>query len=303
MTLRDLLTMVLLAAIWGGSFLFLKIAAPALGPLAVAGLRVAGAALVLAPLVTWRGQWHSLRAVWPTVLLASMISCVLPFIGLSWAAQRLPAGPLSILNATTPMWGALIAWLWSREPLGALRVLGLSMGFGGVVWLARHQAPGELALDPWSVMAALSSTLMYAVAVHHSKRHLSGLPPLALSAGLLSGAAAALLLPVLWTGPQPLDATVHPAGWSAVQWPVWFALGALSVFCTGLAYAIFYRLIERVGPSRALNVTFLIPPFGMLWGWLWLDEAITGTMLVCAGIIVAGTFMSSLTSEPTSKKP
>ncbi len=303
MNWRDLLTMGLLGAIWGGSFLFLKIVAPALGPLAVAALRVTGAALVLVPIVAWQGQWRALRPVWPTVLVASLMSCVLPFIGLSWAAQRLPAGPLSILNATTPMWGALVAWLWTREPLGRLRLLGLLMGFGGVAWLALHRVPGELTLDPWSVAAALASTLMYAVAVHHSKRHLSGMPPLALSAGLLGGAASTLLWPALWIGPQPLDSVHTPAEWSHVAWPVWTALGALSVFCTGWAYAIFYRLIERVGPSRALNVTFLIPPFGMLWGWLWLDEAITGTMLACAAVIVAGTFLSSLNPEAHSKKP
>jgi drug/metabolite transporter (DMT)-like permease len=303
MSPRDVLTMLLLAGIWGGSFLFLKIVSPALGPVAVAGLRVAGAAMVLAPLVLWRGHGASLRPVWRMVLLSSLISCVLPFMGLSWAAQRLPAGPLSVLNATTPMWGALVGWFWHREPLGPQRVVGLTLGFAGVAWLAHHRAPGELVIDPQAVAVALASTLMYAIAVHHSKQHLRHLPPMALSAGLLSGATLMLLPATLWLGPQPMHSPDLHAHWSAVRWPVWAALAALAVFCTGWAYAIFYRLIERVGPSRALNVTFLIPPFGMLWGWLWLDERVTGTMLLSASIIVAGTFMSSLQLESPSKKP
>lgn len=299
----DRLTLLLLAAVWGASFLFLRIAAPAVGPVALAALRGAGAALTLLPLVIWHRQLRALGAVWPMVLVSSLLSCVLPFIGLSWAAQSLPAGPLSVLNATTPMWGALVGWLWSREPLGGKRLSGLILGMVGVVWLAEDRSGLGASLPPAAIAAALASTLMYAVAVHHSKKYLAGLPPLAVSAGLLSSTAALLIGPALWMGPQPapsMAATVHQ--WSDVPMTVWAALAALATICTGLAYALFYRLIERIGASRALSVAFLIPPFGMLWGALWLDEPISLTMLLSAGVILSGTLLSASGQPATSDR-
>ncbi|TBO32854.1 DMT family transporter [Aquabacterium lacunae] len=298
MSPRDALVFLLLAAIWGGSFLFLRLTAPALGPLAVAALRTTGAALVLLPLVLWQGQWRALQPVWRTVLVSAMLSCVLPFMGLSWAAQHLPAGPLSVLNATAPMWSALLAWAWRGESLGRAKALGLSLGFGGVMWLALHRGADAASLDPLAVAVALGSTLMYALAVDHSKRHLPGLPPIALSAALMVCTAAALLGPALWWGPQatlpsPTGSPMPGSAWAEVSLGVWAALAALATLCTGLAYVMFYGLIERIGPSTALNVVFLIPPFGMLWGWLWLDEAITLDMLLSAGVIVLGTFLAS----------
>jgi drug/metabolite transporter (DMT)-like permease len=303
MSLRDGVVFVLLAAIWGGSFLFLRISAPALGPLGVAALRTTGAALVLMPLVLWRGQWRGLLPVWRVVLLSALLSCVLPFLGLSWAAQHLPAGPLSVLNATAPMWSALLAWVVRGQALGRAKVLGLSLGFGGVMWLALHRGANAAALDPWAVTAALASTLMYAIAVDHSKRHLSGLPPVTLSAALMLCTAALLLGPALWWGPQSgLPTATGDAlpwhAWAGVSGTVWAAITALAVACTGLAYVMFYRLIERVGPSTALNVVFLIPPFGMLWGALWLDEAVTPDMLLSAAVIVLGTFLASRSTKP-----
>lgn len=306
MSLRDALIFLMLAAIWGGSFLFLRISAPALGPLAVAALRTTGAALVLMPVVLWHRQWHGLLPVWRTVLLSAMLSCVLPFLGLSWAAQHLPAGPLSVLNATAPMWSALLAWRVRGQALGRAKAMGLALGFGGVMWLALHRGAHAASLDPWAVAAALASTLMYAIAVDHSKHHLSGLPPVTLSAALMLCTAALLLAPALWWGPQP--ALPSPAGsalpwraWAEVSGTVWAAITALAVACTGLAYVMFYGLIDRVGPSTALNVVFLIPPFGMLWGALWLGERITLDMALSAGVIVLGTFLASRSGTPKHK--
>lgn len=298
MSARDALVFVSLAAIWGGSFLFLRLTAPTLGPLAVAALRTTGAALVLLPLVLWHRQWRPLVPLWRTVLVSACISCVLPFIGLSWAAQHLPAGPLSVLNATAPMWSAALAWAWRGEALGRAKAMGLGLGFGGVLWLALHRGADAASLDPAAVVVALGSTLMYAMAVDHSKRHLPGLPPMALSAALMVCTAALLLGPALWWGPQaalpsPSGAPLPWRAWAEVGGHVWAALLALAAVCTGLAYLMFYDLIERVGPTTALNVVFLIPPFGMLWGWLWLDESVTTDMLLAAGVIVLGTFLAS----------
>jgi len=307
MTPRDALIFLSLAAIWGGSFLFLRVTAPALGPLAVAALRTTGAALVLLPLVLWQGQWRGLRPVWRTLLWSATISCVLPFIGLSWAAQHLPAGPLSVLNATAPMWSALVAWGLRGEILGRSKALGLGLGFGGVIWLALHRGTDSVSLDPLAVVVALGSTLMYAMALDHSKRHLSGLPPITLSAALMVCTAAMLLGPALWWGPQPALPSPHGSAlpwlaWGEVDATVWLALLALAAVCTGLAYVMFFGLTERTGPGTALNVVFLIPPFGMLWGWLCLGEAVSLDMLLSAGVIVLGTFLASRSVTP-SKKP
>jgi drug/metabolite transporter (DMT)-like permease len=146
--LSDGLEMLLLSAIWGASFLFLRVAAPQVGPVAVAAFRIAGAALVLMPLVIWRGQWSMFKGRWPTLMAASLISCVLPFMGLSKAAQTLPAGPLSVLNATTPMWAAVLGWWLFQEPLGWRRAMGLLVGLLGVAWLADHRNGGLKACPP-----------------------------------------------------------------------------------------------------------------------------------------------------------
>jgi drug/metabolite transporter (DMT)-like permease len=292
----DALVMLLLAAIWGGSFLFLRIAAPVVGPVAVAAIRTLGAALVLVPLVLMQGQWGALRGRGWHLGVAALLSCVLPFIGLSKASQLLPSGPLSVLNATTPMWGALVGWLWGGDKLGRQRLAGLLLGALGVVWLAEQRSGLGGPMPGLPVVLALGSTLMYAIGVHHSKRYLAGLPPLALSAGMLGISALMLMGPALWLGPMPLHPTMNvPERWAHVGLPVWSALAALAVMCTGLAYALFYRLIDRIGPSRAMTVTFLIPPFGMLWGALWLDEPITWPMLACACVIVLGTVLSTQT--------
>lgn len=313
MSVGDWLEMLLLSAVWGASFLFLRMAAPQVGPVAVAAFRITGAALVLLPLVIWRGQWQHFSGRWGTLLVACLLSCVLPFVGLSRAAQTLPAGPLSVLNATTPMWVALLGWAFFGEPMGWRRVLGLSLGLAGVAWLAQHRSGGlSQPLDLTAVGMALGSTWLYALAIHHSRHFLKGLAPLAVSAGILLCGALLLFVPALAWGPQPSSAAGEPPhlaafasaaalqAWSEVPAQVWWALAALAALCTGLAYALFYRLIDRIGATRAVSVTFLIPPFAMLWSHLWLDEAVSVNMLVGAGVVLAGTL---LTAMPAASKP
>jgi drug/metabolite transporter (DMT)-like permease len=313
LTAQDWLEMLLLSAIWGASFLFLRIAAPQVGPIAVAAFRIAGAALVLLPLVLWRGQWQQLKGRWPTLMVACLLSCVLPFVGLSRAAQTLPAGPLSVLNATTPMWAAVVGWAFFGENMGWRRISGLLMGLVGVAWLAEHRTGGfNQALDPVAIALALGSTWMYAIAIHHSRHFLRGLAPVTVSAGILLCGTALLLGPALVLGPVPMGTgsatttALHAPGtegllaaWSAVPTKVWAALGALAALCTGLAYALFYRLVERVGATRAVSVTFLIPPFAMLWSHLWLNEAINQDMLIGAGVVLLGTLLAALPTRST----
>jgi drug/metabolite transporter (DMT)-like permease len=310
MTWRDWLEMLLLAAIWGASFLFLRMAAPQVGPVAVAAFRTAGAALILVPLVLWRGQWPQFKGRWPTLLVACLLSCVLPFVGLSKAAQTLPAGPLSVLNATTPMWAALVGSIFFGEAMGWRRVTGLLLGLAGVAWLAEHRGEGlGQALDLTAVVLALGSTWMYAIAIHHSRHQLKGMAPVTVSAGILLCGTALMLVPALALGPLPLHAptvtmtelhAAQPSGflslWLDVPANVWWSLAGLAAACTGLAYALFYRLVDRIGASRAVSVTFLIPPFAMLWSHLFLGEAVNIHMVIGAGIVLVGTLLAALPS-------
>lgn len=304
---KDLLAMTVLAAIWGASFLFLRVASPALGPLVVAAGRVGLAAALLLPLAWQAGQARAMRQAMWHLAAASLLSCVLPFLALSRAAQTLPAGLMSILNAATPMWGALVGWVWAGEKLGRARMLGLLVGMAGVILLSAD-ASSVMPIGQWhdTLLACalmMSGTLMYAMSVHFNQRFLPGMSPMAISAGTMGWGGACLLAPALWTGPMPMAHAgiglgTHPATWSGVPLAAWWSLGGLGVLCTALAYVMFFRLIQRIGPSRALTVTFLIPVFGMLWGALWLGEAITPTMLLSTGIIAWGTWLSNRRPAP-----
>ncbi len=309
MSRRDLGLMLALAAVWGLSFLFLKIASPVVGPVVVAGVRVAGGAVVLTGWLLWQGSpWPARRFWWP-LLLTALLSAVLPFMGLSYAARHIPAGLLSILNATTPLWGALVAWLWAGQRLQWRQWVNLIVGFGGVaaLVLARdgaHMAGAPVAagwdtgLPPLAVLAALASTLMYAVAVHQNKRQLGDLDAVSNSWGTLMAASLMLAGPAVWLGPWPDAAHASSPGaalaWADVPATVWAALAGLAVLCTGLAYVWFYALLARVGPSQVLLVTYLIPVFGMAWGALLLHEPVTPRMAVAAALIVGSTMWSQV---------
>lgn len=308
--LRDMAEMGLLAAIWGASFLFLRIASPLVGPVAVAAARVGGGVLILLPLLLWRRELRGLRPLLPALMLSALLSYVLPFMGISQAARALPAGLLSILNATTPLWGALVGWFWAGERLGLPRLGGLLMGVAGVALLTADQQLLGTAMAHTAVLLMLGSTLMYAIAVHQARRQLSSLSPLAITTSSMGLATCLLVPPAWWWGPQPLGASqggapaiIAPATWAAVPPGAWWAMAGLAVLCTALAYLLFFRLIARMGPTRALTVTFLIPVFGMLWGAIFLQERITTFMLAGAGIIVLGTLLSNRAASASSPVP
>ncbi len=315
---RDLAELLALAAIWGASFLFLRIASPLVGPLAVAAARVAGGALILLPLLCWRRELGGLRPLLPALLLSALLSYVLPFLGIGQAARTLPAGLMSILNATSPLWGALVGWWWAGERLDAARLGGLLMGVLGVGLLTADQHLLDGAVAHTAVALVLGSTLMYAIAVHQIRRQLSSLSPLATTTASMTAAACLLAVPAWWLGPMPAAPEMLPASlpglstsvsslggqaltWSAVPAIAWGAMAGLAVLCTALAYLLFYRLIARVGPTQALTVTFLIPVFGMLWGALFLQEQITPAMLGGTGVIVLGTLLSNRASPSSIK--
>ena len=276
----------LLAAIWGASFLFMRLAAADLGALPTAALRVAIASLFLWPLLKLRGQTMLLRQHWRSIMFVGMLNSGIPFALYAFAVMHISTGLSSILNATVPLFGALVAWVWLGDKPGFSRGLGLAIGFGGIVLLAGGQVgfkASPTGVSPlWAVLACLAATTCYALAASFTKKYIPPLPSLVTATGSQIGATLALALPALWWHPD------HLPGAST-----WAALLALGVLCTGVAYVLYFRLIERAGPARALTVTYLIPVFAVAYGVLLLGESVTAWMLMCGVVVLAGTALAS----------
>lgn len=268
----------LLGAIWGASFMFMRVAAPEFGAAPLVELRLALGALVLLPML-WRARAQFPRALWPKLALIGAINSAVPFALFAWAAQRAPAGVGAITNAMAVLFTALVGFLFFGERIGVRRAGALLAGFAGVVVLASGKTAG--ASIGWAVVAGCSAAFLYGVGVHLVKRHLTGLPPMAVAAATL-GTAALLMLPfALAQWPQ-----------HAVPGRAWFAAGMLGVVCTGIAYGLYYRLIKRVGPGRAVTVTYLVPLFAVGWAWALLDEPLTVPMAISGALILGSVAMS-----------
>lgn len=282
---RDIVDLVLLAALWGASFLFMRFAAPAFGPIALVEVRVAVASAFLLPLLRLRGGMPALRAHAAPIALIGVMNSAIPFALFTFAALYLTAGFASILNATVPMWTALIAWLWLRDRIRPAQWLGLAIGIAGVVILVWGKVELKPGSSQWSVTLAIGAiliaTLLYGITPNYMKRSLTGVNSMAVAAGSQLSAAIVLLPFAIWLWPaQPIDALT------------WGAAIALGIGCSGLAYILYFRLIANVGPLRAASVTFLIPLFGVLWGALFLDEAVSLQMVLGGATILVGTALA-----------
>lgn len=282
MGLRNLVELVVLAALWGASFLCMRIAAPELGPIPLMALRVGVAAAALLPVLALRGGLGRLRERPGHVLVVGAINSALPFCLLAFATLSVTAGLASILNATSPLWGGIVAHLWLKDRLGPGRALGLAVGFAGVAFLFWGRASFRAGGAGLAVVAALAATLSYGIAASYAKRFLAGVDALAASAGSLL--AATLLL-------APAAAATWPEG--PVSARAWAAVAVLGIACTAVAYVLYFRLIASVGPARAIAVTFLIPAFAIAWGALLLGEVVTPRMLAGGAIVLAGTALAT----------
>lgn len=278
----NMLRLVALAAIWGGSFLFMRIAAPVLGPAVLIEYRVLFAALFLAA-VAWflRGRASTapldLRTHWKHYLILGLMNSALPFLLFAFAARTLSASVLSVLNATAPMFGALVAFVWARQPVSGRSALGLLLGTLGVALLVGFDHTSDLPGAGVAVAAALAAALCYSVASQYAKSA-KAVPPFANAHGSM-WAAALWVLPALPFFPQPGQAT--PGIMAAVL--------ALGILCSGIAYILYFKLIEEVGTTSALTVTFLNPVFGILWGAIFLHEVVGWHTLVGSAIVLLGT--------------
>ena len=281
-----LIDFVLLAAIWGASFMFMRVAAREMGAIPAAGLRVSIAALFLLPILLFKGLGGALRTHWKLTFAVGVINSAIPFVCFTYALLSITTGLSAILNATVPLFGALIAWLWLKDRPNGSRIVGLAVGFIGVAMLAWDKASftpdASGASSGWAVLACLLACLCYGTAASVAKRYMGGLPSLVSATGSQLGAALSLIPLTLW---------FWPAHRPSLQ--AWAAVLVLGVVCTGFAYILYFRLIERAGPARALSVTFALPAFAVFYGALLLGETITPWMVVCALVIIAGTTLST----------
>jgi drug/metabolite transporter (DMT)-like permease len=282
MSNRDRLELLLLATIWGASFLFMRIATPEFGPVLVATIRIAVAAMFLFAVLAIRGGVRELWEHKGALVVVGAVSSALPFTLFAYATLSVTAGTAAVLNATAPLFAALVAYIWLRDRLTRAQVLGLAVGFAGVVVLMWD----EIAVDgdrraALAVLAGLIASVSYGVAVNYTKTHLQTLDPFVTAAGSQI-TSTLLLLPFV---PLQAPSAPSPIAWAAVL--------TLGVLCTGIAYILYFRLIARIGPARAITVTYLVPVFGMLWGLVFLGEAITPAMFIACGVILLGTALAT----------
>lgn len=279
---RDLLDLTLLAALWGGSFLFMRYAVPDFGVVPLIWLRVALASVCLLPLLLLKRQFGALRRQAGALTVMSLFNSGLPFLLIAWATLSITAGLASIMNAMTPVFTALIGALWLGDRLDGRRSLGLLLGLAGVALLAADKADFRPGGSGWAIVAMLLATACYGFAANHTRRYLQGVPALVNATGTQLVSALVLLPPALWSWPERMPG-LGP----------WLAALVLGVACSALAYVLFFRLIARVGASRAVTVTFLVPVFGTLWGALFLGEPVTASMLAGGAVVLLGTGLAT----------
>jgi drug/metabolite transporter (DMT)-like permease len=295
MTNRDRFELLLLGVIWGASFLFMRIAAPEFGALALVEIRVAVAAVFLSGVFLWRGRLGTLREAAVPLTIVGVFSSALPFVLFAYATLFITAGTAAVLNASAPLFGALVAFAWLQDKLTTGRVIGLTVGFAGVLLLAWDKIALNGSGTTLAVLAGLGASLSYGVGVNYTKKKLGQISPLAAATG--SQIAAALVL-------LPIALAYWPSTTPSLK--SWLSVIVLGLVGTGIANAYYFRLIARIGPARAITVTYLVPVFGMLWGLIFLHEAITAGMLAACAVILLGTALATggvrvrLSSPPRS---
>ena len=233
-----------------------------------------------------KGLLPELKKHWGKVFLMGIFNSAIPFACFSFALLSITTGLSAILNATVPMFGALVAWVWLKDKPALLRVAGILIGFSGIAMLAWDKAsfkPDASGLaSGWAVIACVVACLCYGFTASFAKKYLGGINSMVTAAGSQLGATLALLMPAVWLWPAKAPSST-----------AWLSLTVLGVACTGVAYILYFRLIESAGPQRTMTVTFLIPVFAVIYGAVFLHEAITPWMLLCAAIIVCGTALAT----------
>ncbi len=278
MKLSDTLLLILLAAIWGSSFIFMRATAHDFGPIVLIALRIAIAALCLFAFLLTAKRWQEFIQYWKILFIIGLINSALPFSLLAYASLSLNAGLLSILNAMTPVFTALVAHLWLKDKMSKLQLLGMIIGFLGITFLVWDKVSWD-AVSWLPVVAGIMTTLSYGIAANSTKKYLKDVSAMTATAGSLFFATLFMLFLSAFFLP---DFTTIPL----LSWNYAIILGVL---CTAFAYLLFFRLIQTIGPAKASSVTFIIPIFSFIWAYLLLDEVVTLRMWIATVIILLGT--------------
>ena len=274
----DILRLLLLAAIWGGSFVFLRVVAPAFGPIVTADLRVLiawGALTIYLRHVDIDVNW---RRFWQQYLVIGTFNAALPFFLFAFAALHIPASYSAILNATSPFFGALFAAIWLGEKFTALKSLGFLLGIAGVGLVTGVAPDAGGSSSQWAMAACLLAAASYGFVSVYAKRFTAAANSRAIAAGsqLMAGL---LLLPLALVMPPPGPVTLFVA----------VSMILFALLSSGVAFLLYFRLIADIGPTKALTVTFLMPAFTMIWAGLFISEKITVVMVAGCVLILAGT--------------
>jgi drug/metabolite transporter (DMT)-like permease len=265
----------MLSVLWGGSFLFIRVAVPALGPFLLVELRVGLAAAALLLYALAAGSMPKIRGRWRSFLVLGFLNAAVPFSLISAAETHLTASLAAILNSTTVMFTAIVAAVWMGDTLTARKAIGIVLGIVGVSVLVGWDPLPLNGIVLLAVAAMLLASLSYALGATYAKQSFSGIPPVGMALGQLGGAVALLLPLAVVSLPERAPSIV-----------VIFSMLGLAFLSTAVAYLIYFRLIENVGPTSTVTVTLLVPVFGLLFGVLLLEEPFGPGTLAGLGIIL-----------------
>jgi drug/metabolite transporter (DMT)-like permease len=277
----DIIKLVGLGAIWGSSFIFMRIACPILGAFVVTDLRVVLAALAMSSFCYITGLAIDWRSNWRHFLIVGLTNSAIPYFLFAFAALYIPAGYSAMLNATSPLFGAMLAVYWLNDRLTYRKVIALALGFSGVGIVSIHSAITMTTISVVAMVGCLVASLCYAIVALYIKKRALAVPAAVLAAGSLS-TTGLFMLPIALYNRPPLSAI------TSISLVSVFVLG---MACTGFAQFIYYQLIKSIGPAKALTVTFLIPVFGILWAALFLGECVTAHMIIGCALIISGTYL------------
>ena len=285
-SLRDISELIVLSAIWGSSFLFLRLTSPVFGPIFLIEMRVLSGLAVLLPLVLFLGKLAEFQKHWKIIATVSLMNMAIPFCFFAFSAVYIGAGLLSIINATVPIFSACVAYVVYKKRLSRGSLLGLLIGFLGVVVLMFNPSESFGSSGWLAILSALLACLLYGTAINLTVNNLQGVSGLTITAGGLFVSSVVLLPFALGARPEVL-----PVG------NIWWSVFALGVVCTGFGFVMFYRLIDRIGASRAIMTTYLIPLFSILWGNIFLGESVTLIMVVGCILVLLGVGLTTKKSN------
>jgi drug/metabolite transporter (DMT)-like permease len=283
MTASEWGVLLLLAVIWGGAFMFIGVAVRHVDPLTYVWLRLTIAAGGMFLFLKLKGEALGLpRQVWGSILLLALLNNALPFTLFGWGQTHIASGLASILNATTPIWGVLVAHLFTQdEKMTPRKIAGVLLGFGGVATMIGPALLANVGTDLLAQLACIAAALCYAIAAVWARRfRRMGLSPMSVTTGQLT-AGALMMLPVALLVDQPWTQPLPPL-------TAWGAIVALALLCTAFGYVMYFRLIDSAGATNALLVTLLVPPFAIFFGSLFLGEVLAPQDFVGLALIALG---------------